>query len=232
MPPSPSGAQAYEGIGGEAPQAMAGTQPQAYGQGAAPPQAYGQGTPPQQAYGQQAAPSGGFVAQAVIPAERGPSPQSALGLITYSGRGPDLWLSSCHGGAGTSTLAVLLTNSASAGRYWPVPAPTGNSRVLLVARSHAAGLLAAQGAVAQWAAGVLPSVQLLGLAVIADAPGKRPKPLSDLVRLIAGGVPRLWELPWVEAFRLGDPPDRMKPPPAYARLIRDVSGLIENGTAL
>ena len=89
-----------------------------------------------------------------------------------------------------------------------------------------------QGAVAQWAAGVLPSVQLLGLAVIADAPGKRPKPLSDLVRLIAGGVPRLWELPWVEAFRLGDPPDRMKPPPAYARLIRDVSGLIENGTAL
>ena len=29
MPPSPSGAQAYEGIGGEAPQAMAGTRPQA-----------------------------------------------------------------------------------------------------------------------------------------------------------------------------------------------------------
>jgi hypothetical protein len=62
--------------------------------------------------------------------------------------------------------------------------------------------------------------------VIADAPGKRPKPLSDLVRLIAGGVPRLWELPWVESFRLGDPPDRMKPPPAYARMIREVSGLI------
>ncbi|WP_433241145.1 DUF6668 family protein [Actinomadura nitritigenes] len=264
MPPSPSGAQAYEGIGSEAPPAMAGAQPQTYGQQPAPPQAYGQETAPTQAYGQEAAPpqghgqqaapqgyaqqappqgyaqqappqgyaqqaappSGGFVAQAVIPADRAPAPQSALGLVTYSGQGPDVWLSSCHGGAGTSTLAALLTNSASAGRYWPVPAPPGRSRVLLVARSHAAGLLAAQGAVAQWASGVLPGVQLLGLVVVADAPGKRPKPLSDLVRLIAGGVPRLWELPWVEAFRLGDPPDKMKPPSAYARMIHEVNGLI------
>ncbi|MDL4772974.1 MULTISPECIES: DUF6668 family protein [Thermomonosporaceae] len=206
MPPPPSGARGYEGTGHEAPPTMAGTTPQAYRQ--------------------EEAPSGGFVAQAVIPADRGPSPQSTLGLATYSGQGPDLWLSSCHGGAGTSTLAAFVANSASAGRYWPAPLPPGRSRVLLVARSHAAGLQAAQAAVGQWAAGVLPSVQLLGLVVIADAPGKRPKPLSDLVRLIAGGVPRLWELPWVEAFRLGDPPDRAKPPPAYSRLIRDVDGMI------
>ncbi|MBB6398179.1 hypothetical protein BKA00_005093 [Actinomadura coerulea] len=96
--------------------------------------------------------------------------------------------------------------------------------MLLVARSHAAGLCAAQAAVAQWAAGVLPGVQLIGLAVVADAPGKRPKPLADLMRLIAGGVPRLWDLPWVEAFRLGDPPDKVRLPPAYARLVRDVGG--------
>lgn len=166
----------------------------------------------------------GYAAQAVIPAEQGPVPRSALGLVTYNGRAPGIWLSSCHGGAGASTLAALIPNSVSAGRYWPTPAPPGQSQVLLVARSHAAGLCAAQAAVAQWAAGALPSVQLIGLVVVADAPGKRPKPLADLMRLIAGGVPRLWDLPWVEAFRLGDPPDKVRLPPAYARLVRDVGG--------
>ncbi|GGT60744.1 hypothetical protein GCM10010177_16390 [Actinomadura citrea] len=167
----------------------------------------------------------GYAAQAVIPAEQAPVPRSALGLVTYNGRAPGLWLSSCHGGAGASTLAALIANSVSAGRYWPTPAPPGQSQVLLVARSHAAGLCAAQAAVAQWAAGVLPSVHLLGLAVVADAPGKRPKPLADLLRLIGGGVPHLWDLPWVEAFRLGEPPDRVRLPPAYSRLVRDMGGL-------
>lgn len=171
-------------------------------------------------------PGEGFAAQAVIPAEQGPVPRSALGLVRYNGRAPGLWLSSCHGGAGASTLAALIAGSVSAGRYWPTPAPAGRSQVLLVARSHAAGLCAAQAAVAQWAAGVLQGVELVGLAVVADAPGKRPKPLADLLRLIAGGVPQLWDLPWVEAFRLGDPPDRVKLPAAYARLVRDMSGLV------
>ncbi|WP_433473859.1 DUF6668 family protein [Spirillospora sp. CA-142024] len=169
--------------------------------------------------------TGGFSAQAVIPADQGPAPKSTLGVVTYHGRAPGLWLSSCHGGAGASTLAALITNSVSAGRYWPTPAPAGRSHVLLVARSHAAGLCAAQAALRQWAAGVLPSVHLLGLAVVADAPGRRPKPLSDLVHLIAGGVPRLWDLPWVEDFRLGDPPERVKLPPAYSRLVREMSGM-------
>ncbi|MBD2894405.1 hypothetical protein amrb99_33300 [Actinomadura sp. RB99] len=90
--------------------------------------------------------------------------------------------------------------------------------------------MAAQTAMRQWAAGGLPSVQLLGLAVVADAPGKRPKPLSDLLRLIAGGVPQLWELPWVEGFRLGDPPNQVKLPSAYIRLIRDMNGVVSAGT--
>ncbi|SNR35798.1 hypothetical protein SAMN06265355_102116 [Actinomadura mexicana] len=184
-------------------------------------------TPDPSAYAaQQRRPqSEGFAAQAVIQAEQGPLPRSSLGLVTYHGRTPGLWLSSCHGGAGASTLAALIADSVSAGRYWPTPAPAGRSHVLLVARSHAAGLCAAQAAVAQWAAGGLPSVQLVGLAVVADAPGKRPKPLADLLRLIAGGLPQLWDLPWVEAFRLGDPPDSVRLPSAYARLVRDMSGL-------
>ncbi|WP_343062746.1 DUF6668 family protein [Actinomadura verrucosospora] len=178
---------------------------------------------------QQVRPAGAFVAQGVVPAERGPSPKSALGVVTYSGQGPALWLSSCHGGAGASTLAALLPACGSAGRYWPVPVPQGRSRVLLVARGHASGLLAAQAAMRQWAARGLPSVQLLGLAVVADAPGKRPKPLADLLQLITGGVPRVWDLPWVEGFRLGEPPNAVKLPAAYSRLIRDMAGAISAG---
>ncbi|TDD80431.1 hypothetical protein E1293_20685 [Actinomadura darangshiensis] len=171
-------------------------------------------------------PGGRFHAQAVIPSRLAPPPTSPLGLAGYSGDGPDLWFSSCHGGAGTSTLATLIPQGMNAGRYWPAPASPARSRVLLVARSHASGLCAAQAAARQWAAGVLPNVRLLGLVVVADAPGKRPKPLNDLVRLISGGVPRLWELPWVEALRLGDPPDQIKLPSAFSRLAGDVDRMI------
>jgi hypothetical protein len=76
--------------------------------------------------------------------------------------------------------------------------------VVLVARTHASGLRAAQAAARQWASGALPTVRLLGLIAVADAPGKRPRALRELLELISGGVPQTWELPWVEALRLGD----------------------------
>ncbi|TDC40928.1 hypothetical protein E1281_37890 [Actinomadura sp. KC345] len=125
---------------------------------------------------------------------------------------------------------MVIPNCRGAGRYWPTPDPPAQSRVLLVARSHAAGLVAAQAAARQWAAGVLPNVRLLGLVVVADAPGKLPKPLRDLLRLISGGVPRTWELPWVEALRLGDPPDQAKLPSAYTRLAQDLDRIISEDT--
>ncbi|MFB4319802.1 DUF6668 family protein [Actinomadura sp. 21ATH] len=167
-----------------------------------------------------------FRARAVVPARQAPPPISPLGLAGYSGPGPALWFSSCHGGAGASTLTTLIPYGKSAGRYWPTPEPPGQARVLLVARSHAAGLCAAQAAAHQWAAGGLPNVRLLGLVVVADAPGKLPKPLRDLLRLISGGVPQTWELPWVEALRLGDPPDQARLPSAYARLAQDLTRII------
>ncbi|MFB9830836.1 DUF6668 family protein [Actinoallomurus acaciae] len=173
---------------------------------------------------------GQLQAQAVIPAGLAPPPVSPLGLAGYSGPGPDLWFSSCHGGAGVSTLTALIPRSASAGRYWPMPVPPVRARVLLVARSHASGLCAAQAAARQWAAGVLPNVRLLGLVVIADAPGKRPRPLSELVRLISGGVPRLWELPWVEALRLGEQPSHIRLPSAYSRLADDLDRMVSEET--
>ncbi|MFG2084860.1 DUF6668 family protein [Spirillospora sp. NPDC048824] len=169
---------------------------------------------------------GRFHARAVTPARLAPPPTSSLGLAGYSGPGPALWISSCHGGAGASTLAALIPFGRSTGRYWPAPEPPGQARVILVARTHAVGLRAAQAAAGQWAAGVLPNVRLLGLVAIADAPGKLPKPLKDLLRLISGGVPQVWELPWVEALRLGDPPEQVRLPSAYARLAQDLNRII------
>jgi hypothetical protein len=179
-----------------------------------------------EASAQGGVPNGQFRAHGVVPAHLASPPTSPLGLARYSGAGPDLWLASCHGGAGASTLAAVIPRSMSSGRYWPTPELPGQAQVLLVARSHAAGLCAAQAAARQWAAGVLPNVRLLGLAVVADAPGKRPRPLKDLLNLISGGVPHVWDLPWVEALRLGDTPEQTKLPSAYRRLVQDMHRIL------
>lgn len=135
------------------------------------------------------------------------------------------WYVGCHGGAGTSTLAVAVSGGADAGRHWPLPQPSRESSVVLVTRDHAAGLRAAQGGALQWASGVLVGVSLLGLAVVASAPGRRPKPLRDLIQLVAGAFPRVWELPWVESFRLGDPVDQVDLPAAFTSMAADLSSL-------
>ncbi|SFQ41154.1 hypothetical protein SAMN04489713_1317 [Actinomadura madurae] len=176
--------------------------------------------------GQAGPQAGRFQARAVTPARLAPPPTSSLGLARFNGPGPAVWFTSCHGGTGASTLAELYPGGTCAGRYWPVPEPPGQARVVLVARTHASGLIAAQAAARQWAAGVLPGVRLLGLVAVADAPGKRPKPLKELLRLISGGVPQVWELPWVEALRLGDPPTQVRLPSPYARLTQDLNRII------
>ena len=140
------------------------------------------------------------------------------------------WWLGAHGGAGESTLAEYLPGSRAADHAWPtsgaaeVGAP---ARVVLVARSHARGLRAAQRALTDWASGAVPGVELLGLVVVADAPGRTPKPLRDLSRLVAGGAPRVWHLPWIEAARYA-PTEGPASVPASARaLVRSISHLCE-----
>ncbi|SEF16330.1 hypothetical protein SAMN05428942_7243 [Streptomyces sp. 2112.2] len=116
------------------------------------------------------------------------------------------WILGCHGGAGVSTVIQALPGvGTDASRVWPAPVDGVRAPVVLVARTHFTGLQAAQGAARQWASGSLPWVSLLGLVLVADAPGRPPKPLRDLQRLVSGGVPRTWYLPWVEPWRCGDP---------------------------
>lgn len=141
-----------------------------------------------------------------------------------------VWWVGVHGGSGESSLAALLPSSRSSGHAWPVPPswPTLGvpARVILVARSNARGLQAAQHAAAEWASGGVPEVDLLGLVMVADAPGKLPRGLRDLAGLVAGGVPRTWRIPWIEAWRSGETFAADAAPKEVLRLLADVRALV------
>jgi hypothetical protein len=96
--------------------------------------------------------------------------------------------------------------------------------VVLVARTHARGLKAAQSAMREWAAGHV-RVRVLGLVLIADAPGRLPHELRELAQLIAGGVSAVWSLPWIEAWRVGEPPAPRNAPKVVRRLLADLRAL-------
>lgn len=151
-------------------------------------------------------PSGPAAPQPGLP---GPPPDARLPRTALTpGATARVWWLGVHGGAGESTLEQLLDGSRAAGHAWPVPAPgthaAARPSVVLVARTHAHGLRAAQAAARDWASGDVP-VRLLGLLLIADAPGRLPRPLRDLSRLVAGGVPASWSVAWYEPWRLGTP---------------------------
>lgn len=136
------------------------------------------------------------------------------------------WWVGVHGGAGESTLASVSSGTRVADHAWPQVATAGvNPVVVLVARTHARGLLAAQAAAAHWAAGTS-GVDLLGLVLIADAPGRLPRPLKDLSALVAGGVPRVWRLPWHEPWRLGEVPSPESSPKAVRAMVAELDRLV------
>lgn len=117
-----------------------------------------------------------------------------------------LWVIGAHGGAGESSIAELREDWQATGHAWPQLPDDAPAACVLVARSSARGLLAARTALTQWAASAAgDSTQLLALVLISDAPGKQPQPLRDLVKVVGGGAPRVWEVPWSESWRLGDP---------------------------
>lgn len=153
-----------------------------------------------------------------------PRPQRALPVARQLDTDDGWWWLGVHGGAGVTTLEQAVPGGRDAGRAWPVaeqPQP-----VVLVARSSANGIAAAQNAIQQWASGMVAGVDLLGLVVVADAPGRRPRVLQDLVRLVSGAVPRLWEIPWMEPWRLGQPPAENLPKQC-APLVRDLTRLTQ-----
>lgn len=142
-----------------------------------------------------------------------------------------VWWLGAHGGAGESTLSHLLSDSRAAGHAWPIAHDGSQANVVLVARSNADGLQAAQRAAMEWASGSLPTINLLGLVIVADAPGKLPKPLRDLAQVVSGGVPNVWQVPWVEAWRLGEPVCFDSSPKDVRDLAAAISALVDSRTA-
>ncbi|HTR89681.1 MAG TPA: DUF6668 family protein [Solirubrobacteraceae bacterium] len=157
-----------------------------------------------------------------------PAPEDCLRRREVTGEEQAaVWWVGAHGGAGESTLEELFSGSRAAEHAWPIHA-VGQppARVVVVARTNAHGLKAAQRAVREWAAGDVP-VLLLGLVLIADAPGRLPHALRQLADLIAGGVPAAWSLPWIEAWRIGDPPGPANAPKVVGRLLEDLQAMTE-----
>ncbi|MFC0456202.1 DUF6668 family protein [Arthrobacter liuii] len=143
----------------------------------------------------------------------------------------DLWWLGTHGGAGESSLATLVPEWPAAGHGWPRPPGNALARVVLVARSNMRGLRAAQAAATQWAAKLVPHVEVLGLVIVADAPGRLPRPLRDFAQVVGGGIPRTWTVPWIESWRLDEPLALSDAPREVRRLIDDLNALIRPGAA-
>jgi hypothetical protein len=160
-----------------------------------------------------------------------PPPDQVDQLPTVEFRTPaTLWWVGAHGGAGASSLASLMPGWRAAGQTWPrVLSARSKARTVLVARSNVRGLRAAQWAATQWAAGLARSVDLVGLVVVADAPGRLPRALRDLQQLVAGGVPRMWTVPWIESWRLGEQISLDAAPREVRRLVDDLQAVLEPG---
>ncbi|WP_411149736.1 DUF6668 family protein [Streptomyces sp. A30] len=106
-----------------------------------------------------------------------------------------------HGGAGTSTLARVYGGH-DCGRDWPGPAAPRS--VVLVARTHASGLSAALHTLELFRRGEAPpGLGLDAVVLVADAPGRLPRPLAQRIKVIDSAID-VHRVPWVPAWRLGD----------------------------
>jgi hypothetical protein len=126
------------------------------------------------------------------------------------------WLG-LHGGAGVTTLAQAVPGGVDLATLGET---TSTLPLVVVCRSHAGGLDAAQ----HWAPpGGRERTAILGLVVVADAPGPLPRGLKLGIRLVAGGYRQLWRVPWVPAWRVGQPMELQDLPAAVRQLANDLA---------
>lgn len=146
--------------------------------------------------------------------------------VVLSDHHDDIMLVGAHGGAGTSTLAQL-TGLIDGGHDWPVSAPVAN-RVLVVARTHMAGLQAAHAAALHVYSGAVRGVEVMGVVLVADVPGRRmPRQLSEVMRAVKAAYPKAIELGWIEDLRVGIVPNRFSRP--VSRAIEEIHTLNKAG---
>ena len=125
-------------------------------------------------------------------------PWAIESLAPKGERDPVIWAVAAHGGAGASTLAKVLAPVGDAGQQWPVLDEF--PFCVVVCRSTRSGLDAAHLVVLQAHSGHAGSCQVLGVVVIADAPGKTPKSLVRREKLIED-LTTVWRVPYIPGFR-------------------------------
>jgi hypothetical protein len=184
--------------------------------------------PPVQPPPVQHQPLGAQAPQYGVPA---PAPEERLPRFAIPAA-DTLWWLGPHGGAGETTMSRLLPGTHAAGHRWPIPPPPVPTPIVLVARTHAYGLRVAQRAATEWASGVVSGVSVLGLVLIADAPGRLPRVLDDFADIVGGGVPRVWDIPWIEEWRRGEDPTPDNTPDEVFEVLESIYALRASNQAV
>ncbi|RJF44918.1 hypothetical protein D4740_01825 [Actinomyces sp. 2119] len=188
-------------------------------------------TVPQEADPEPAPPAAPALTGPAAPQAGVPAPAEDQRLpVVAVGDEASLWVVGAHGGSAESTIAALSASWRATSHRWPAPATGAPARAVLTARLSVSGIQAAQAAATQWACGLVPDVELLGLVLVADEPGRAPRPVRDLARVVGGGVPRTWQVPWIRTWRLGEPPDLTGSPSAVRALVKDLAALSGDDT--
>lgn len=160
------------------------------------------------------------------PARLAIAPPAPVPTPPPSPGGAGVWLLGTHGGSGVQCLAAVLPGARFAGKTWPTTASSARELVVLVCRGNHRGLSSAQEFARTYRDSDLAAgLQLLGVIISADAPGRIPPPLRRLERLLSGAVPVLGHVPWEPNWRLGPPQTgQAELPPWVARLGQALSG--------
>lgn len=108
-----------------------------------------------------------------------------------------------HGGAGATTLSAVFGGH-DTGRAWPRPDQGEPASVLLVGRTHATGLEAVTHTLDIFRRGdAPPGLDLDAVVLVADAPGRLPRPLAQHVKAIEAAID-VYRVPWMPSWRLND----------------------------
>ncbi|WP_229859690.1 hypothetical protein [Streptomyces anandii] len=108
------------------------------------------------------------------------------------------------------------------GSRWPEPTRGEPRRIVLVGRTSARGLRSVSQALGALEEGRPPQgLDLLGVVLVADAPGRLPLGLLNRIRVLRS-VTHVHRVPWIPAWRLGRPPESL--PRQLATLAELVGG--------
>lgn len=105
-----------------------------------------------------------------------------------------------HGGSGETTIAAAI-GWTPAGHAWPM-CEGSTVPVVVTCRPSGRGLVAARNAAREWASSLLGGVDLLGLIVVADLPGRTHKILRRELQVVAAAYPRMWRVSWSEPLHV------------------------------